>query len=81
MIYPQDPDRRDDEANLRLTEKDPDPSTLEKVDGDLKKLEVTNEKPASHSRSARFLIWTILNVTSTVGIVSDSAIIVSDRPR
>ncbi|KAL6237028.1 hypothetical protein BDW75DRAFT_93700 [Aspergillus navahoensis] len=75
MIYSQDPDCRDEEANLRLAGKDPDPSTMEKDDPDLRKPEA---KETPTNRNARFLIWTILNVTSTVGIVFTNKSIMSD---
>ncbi|KAL5049957.1 hypothetical protein BDW71DRAFT_204029 [Aspergillus fruticulosus] len=76
MIYSQDTDRRDEEANLRLAEKDRDSTTMEKYDLDQRKPEETDGTPAS--RNARFLIWTILNVTSTVGIVFTNKSIMSD---
>jgi solute carrier family 35 protein E3 len=74
MIYsPPNPDHQDEEANLShlAPDKDLDDTTLmEKYDPELKEkaVEETNEVPLS--RNARFMIWTFLNVTSTVGIVS-----------
>ncbi|RDW86266.1 uncharacterized protein DSM5745_02908 [Aspergillus mulundensis] len=77
MVYtPPNSDERDAEVNLRLAEKDPESPTMEKYDPDLSKSEEPTETPAS--RNVRFLIWTILNVTSTVGIVFTNKSIMSD---
>lgn len=61
MSYP--PKLYDEEA----PEKDAGFSLIEKDDSDFKESLETSEAPAS--RNVRFLIWTLLNVASTVGIV------------
>ncbi|KAL4918605.1 hypothetical protein BDW62DRAFT_200728 [Aspergillus aurantiobrunneus] len=79
MLFPlSDPDHRDEEANLtRLAADKAEDLSMEKYDPDLSKsVEETNE--ASISRKARFLIWAVLNVTSTVGIVFTNKSIMSD---
>lgn len=71
MIYsPQNSDHRYEETIL-TAEKDLSVSSISSVDGydaDLKKLVEDNEE-VPLSRNTRFLIWTALNVASTVGIV------------
>ncbi|KAL4873562.1 hypothetical protein BDV12DRAFT_160284 [Aspergillus spectabilis] len=82
MIYsPPNPENQDEEANLShlAPDKDLDDTALtEKYDPELKEKAVgeTNEVPLS--RNARFMIWTFLNVTSTVGIVFTNKSIMSD---
>lgn len=71
MIYPpQNSDRRDEET-IFTTEKDLSVSSISSVDeydaGLKKPVEDNEEVPLS--RNARFLLWTVLNVASTVGIV------------
>ncbi|OJJ00530.1 hypothetical protein ASPVEDRAFT_70749 [Aspergillus versicolor CBS 583.65] len=80
MIYPpQNSDRRDEETIL-TTEKDLSVSSISSVDeydaGLKKPVEDNEEVPLS--RNARFLLWTVLNVASTVGIVFTNKSIMSD---
>lgn len=71
MIYsPQNSDHRYEETTL-TAEKDLSVSSISSVDeydADLKKPVEDNEE-VPLSRNTRFLIWTALNVASTVGIV------------
>ncbi|KAL4884798.1 hypothetical protein BJY04DRAFT_170616 [Aspergillus karnatakaensis] len=82
MIYsPSTPKHPDEAADLSrfAPDKDPEDTTLmEKYDPDLKEkaAEETNDVPLS--RNARFMIWTFLNVTSTVGIVFTNKSIMSN---
>ncbi|KAL4805571.1 hypothetical protein BDV18DRAFT_141287 [Aspergillus unguis] len=60
-----------------VSEKGPGVTMVEKYEPELAEpLEESNEVPIS--RNARFLIWTFLNVTSTVGIVFTNKMIMSD---
>ncbi|KAL4946090.1 hypothetical protein BDV06DRAFT_159765 [Aspergillus oleicola] len=68
------PDNHDAEASpTRFAEKDPE--SMEKYDPDLRPAESAE---TTISRNARFLIWTVLNVSSTVGIVFTNKSIMSD---
>ncbi|KAL5332860.1 hypothetical protein BJX70DRAFT_91660 [Aspergillus crustosus] len=82
MLYsPSNPDLQDEQAHLShfAPDKDLDDTTLmETYNPDLKEkiVEETEELPLS--RNTRFITWTFLNVTSTVGIVFTNKSIMSD---
>jgi solute carrier family 35 protein E3 len=72
-ISQQNPKHHDEEASLTRSPADTDlgDTSMEKYNADSKEKpaeESKNEVPLS--RNSRFLIWTFLNVVSTVGIVS-----------
>ncbi|KAL2831115.1 hypothetical protein BDW59DRAFT_140420 [Aspergillus cavernicola] len=82
MIYsPQNPEHHDEEAALAHSTADTDnedtPPT-ENYDADLKEKAAEEPKEVPLSRNTRFLIWTVLNVISTVGIVFTNKAIMSD---
>ncbi len=77
MHYPPHNSDRRSEETILTTEKNLSVSSISSVDEydtDLKKPVEDNEE-APLSRNARFLIWTALNVASTVGIVRTPIII------
>ncbi|KAL3470972.1 hypothetical protein BJX99DRAFT_238450 [Aspergillus californicus] len=82
MIHPpQIPQHRDEEANLARFAADMDPENtppMEMYEPDLKDKSAEETKEVSFNRNTRFLIWTVLNVTSTVGIVFTNKAIMSD---
>ncbi|KAL2794327.1 hypothetical protein BJX66DRAFT_201293 [Aspergillus keveii] len=80
-ISQQSPEHHDEEANLTRFPADTDlgDTSMEKYDAGSKEKpaeELKNEVPLS--RNSRFLIWTFLNVVSTVGIVFTNKAIMSD---
>ncbi|KAI9374067.1 hypothetical protein BJX61DRAFT_344559 [Aspergillus egyptiacus] len=78
---PQNTDHQDEEAHLNFLapEKDPDGTPpMETYEVALKEKSAEEAKETPLSRNARFLMWTFLNVTSTVGIVFTNKAIMSD---